>query len=223
MSVNGSEHWLIYPITLLCLCVTAALLLHPGWLTVILGLFVIAIGAGQSLFRREPWMLADHITTTRLGLIIVWCALVPGETGFSWPAVIVGAVALALDGPDGVVARKTGGTHAGAAYDEAVDALTILLLGIGLAPLWGAWTVIPGLLFYVFHAIALVRPTWRHPLPPSLRRKSTSAAQGVLLLSAGSPLAQAWSWVGLSYVGGALGLVVYSFAADVYWLERRVC
>lgn len=223
MSANGSEHWLIYPITLLCLCITAALLLHPGWLTVILSLLVAAVGAGQSLLRREPWMLADHITTTRLGLIIVWCALVADQTGFSWPAVLVGAVALALDAADGVAARKTGSTHAGAAYDEAVDALTILLLGIGLTPLWGTWTIIPGLLFYVFHAIAAFRPTWRYPLPPSRRRKSISAAQGVLLLTAGAPLAQAWSWVGPSCIGIALSLVIYSFATDVYWLERRIC
>lgn len=52
----------------------------------ILTLLVTAIGAGQSLLRREPWTLAHHITTTRLGLIIVWSALVTVQTGFSWPS-----------------------------------------------------------------------------------------------------------------------------------------
>lgn len=221
MSAHGSQRWLIYPTTLLCLCVAAALFLHPDWLTAVLSLLVIAIGAGHSSLRHERWTLADHITTTRLGLIIVFCALVAGEVGFSWTAVAVGTVALALDAVDGRVARKIGTTRAGAAYDEAVDALVILLLGIGLTPLWGTWTVIPGLLFYVFHAVALWRPAWRFPLPTSLRRKSISAAQGVLLLTAGSPLAQALGWIGLLCVAVALALLVWSFAVDVCWLERR--
>jgi len=119
MSANGSEHWLIHAITLLRLCITAALLLHPGWLTVILSLLVTAIGAGQSLLRCGSWMLADHITTTRQG--IDHCVVCTGHR------------------PDRI------------------------------------------------------------------------------------QLAQPWSWVGPSCIGVALSLVLYSFATDVYWLERRVC
>lgn len=98
---------------------------------------MIGVGAGRSLARGESWTLADQVTTTRLGLIVNFCALgLPGP-GFDRLTVTVGAVALALGGVDGLVARRPGSTVGGAAYDEAVDTLFILLLDIGLVSLWG--------------------------------------------------------------------------------------
>lgn len=220
MTPPRPRHRLIYPTVLLCLSVAAALIIHPGLTTMVVSLLVIAAGSGRSLLRRERWTPADTITTTRLGLIVVFCSLAWLQPGFGWPAVVVGAVALALDGVDGAIARRTGSTDAGAAYDEAVDALFVLILGIGLIPLWGVWTVIPGLFFYLFHTVAVFRQRWRAPLPPSRLRKTVAAAQGVLLLTAGSPVVLASSWLGPVIVGIALALLCFSFIRDVYWLEH---
>lgn len=214
-----SRAWFPYPLAVLGVCVVIALSIRPHWSTVVISVLVIGIGAGRSLVRREPWMPADHVTTTRLGLIVIFCAVgLPGP-GFSWPAVTIAAVALALDGVDGFVARRTGSTVAGAFYDEAVDALFILLLGLGLVSLWGLWTVLPGTLYYFFHGVAFFRPAWQRPLPNSKLRNVVAASQGILLLTAGTPLAQAHWWLGTGAVGLAVIALGCSFGRDIRWLE----
>lgn len=221
MTPTRSRLWVFYPFTLLWLSAAAALYIRPDISTLIGAVGIIAVAGGRSFMRRGPWTLADDITTTRLGLILIFCALALGEPGFSWLATVVGAVALALDGVDGVVARYLGSTAAGAAFDESVDALFILLLGLGLIPLWGFWTVLPGAMYYLYHAIAFLRPTWRRPLPPSRLRKVIAAAQGILLLSAGSPVAQDYWWFGVGCAGLALVTLLFSFGRDVLWLEQQ--
>src|SRR5699024_11684250 len=121
---------------------------------------------------------------------------------------------------DGVAARYVGTTASGAVFDESVDALFILLLGLGLIPLWGVWTILPGAMYYLFHAIAFFRPAWRRRLAPSRLRKVIAAAQGILLLSAGSPVAQDYWWFGIGCVGLALVALLFSFGRDVLWLEH---
>lgn len=195
--------------------------MRPLWTTLLVSLLIVAIGAARSLLRKESWFLADNITTTRLGLIIVFSALALLGTGFSWFMVGIGSVALALDTCDGFVARRTIITAAGASYDEAVDALFVLILSVALTPLWGVWVILPGLFYYVFRSIAHFRLTWRRRLPPSQLRKTIAAAQGILLLTAGSPLAQAHSWLGFLSASTAIAALVYSFGRDVLWLERQ--
>lgn len=151
---------------------------------------------------------------------MVFCALAFLGTGFSWPAVGVGSVALALDVCDGFVARQTVITAAGASYDKAVDALFVLILSVALIPLWGVWVILPGLFYYVFRSVAYFRLTWRRRLPSSQLRKTIAAAQGILLLTAGSPLAQAYSWLRFLSAGTAVAALIYSFGRDVFWLEH---
>lgn len=221
MSPTRTPYWWGIPATLLCLSVTAALLIQPHWTTAVMSLLILGVGAGRSLRRGEPWTLADHVTTTRLGLILVFCATTLSDIGFSWSTVLIGAVALSLDGVDGVIARQTGSTEAGAIYDESVDALFVLILGIVVLPVWGPWTVLPGLMFYLFHAVAFFRRTWQRPLPASTLRKTIAAAQGILLLTAGSPLALTYTWIGIGCVGLALVSLAVSFARDLFWLEQQ--
>ena len=182
---------------------------------------LVVLGAGRSLFRGERWQPADDITTLRLGLIMVFAALVLGNVGFSWPAVAVGALALILDACDGYVARRTGTTSAGADFDESVDALVVLVLSVALIPLWGWWVLLPGTFYYLFRGATLIRPIWRRQLPPSVLRKTIAASQGILLLTAGSPLAVENPWIGIMSAAIALSALVVSFGRDVLWLEQH--
>ena len=241
----------LLPLGVLGLALVIAVLFSPtvpaAVLTGVIALLLAVIGAGRSLARRGPWGPADDITTIRLGLLLVFTALVLGATGFGWAAVAVAALALALDAVDGQVARRTGRTgagaagpapepppagsaagprdtganDAGAAYDENVDALVVLVLSLGLVPLWGWWCALPGLLFYAFRAVRRFRPAWRRPLPPSGARKVVAASQGVLLLTAGSPPALAVPPLGVLCAAAALLALGWSFGRDVVWLERR--
>lgn len=214
---------LLVPIPVLGSALAIAWVIHPSPLAVALFVLIAAGGGARSLSRQQSWNPADDITTLRLGLIVVFTALVlaDGASGFAWPAVVIGALALALDACDGWVARRTISTPAGAAYDEAVDAMFVLILSIALVPVWGLWCVLPGLLHYLYRAVGVVRPAWRRPLPPSRRRKIVAAAQGILLLTAGSPLAVSAPSVGWLWAGAALAFLLWSFGADIVWLERK--
>lgn len=212
---------LIIPLSILGIAVLVATVLQPHWLTIALLLALVGVGAGRSLLREEPWQPADDITALRLGLFLVFTALVLGSVGFSWPAVIVGAAALLLDACDGYVARRTTPTSAGAGFDESVDALVVLILAVALVPVWGWWVILPGTFYYVFRAALLLRPAWRRQLPESFLRKTIAASQGILLLTAGSPLALAFPWIGIACAVTALAALVFSFGRDVLWLERR--
>lgn len=212
---------LITPLCVLVVAVAIGAVLHPHWSTVPIMLALVGLGAGGRLFRTERWQPADDITTLRLALIMVFTALVLGDLGFSWSAVVLGGVALILDACDGYVARRTRTTKAGGEFDESVDALLVLVLSVALVPVWGWWLILPGIFYYLFRGTAVLRPAWKRQLPPSLLRKTIAAGQGILLLAAGSPVALENAWVGFTSAALALTALVFSFGRDVLWLERR--
>ncbi|AOP53152.1 MAG: CDP-alcohol phosphatidyltransferase family protein [Brevibacterium aurantiacum] len=212
---------LFAPLSVLGAAIVLALAVHPQWSTILIMAALAVLGAGRSLFRAEKWQPADDITTLRLGLIMVFAALVLGNVGFSWPAVTVGALALILDACDGYVARRTRTTSAGADFDESVDALVVLVLSVALIPVWGWWVLLPGTFYYLFRGATLIRPDWRRQLPPSVLRKTIAASQGILLLTAGSPLAVENPWIGIMSAAIALAALVISFGRDVLWLEQH--
>ncbi len=128
-------------------------------------------------------------------------------------------VALALDGVDGQVARRTGSASAlGARFDMEVDAFLILVLSVFIAGAFGWWTVAIGAFRYVFVAASWVWPWLTAALPPKFSRKVVAAAQGVVLVvvTAGVlPYA-----VALVAVIGALASLAWSFGRDIGWLAR---
>lgn len=208
--------------SLLAASAIASLILNPALVTVLAVVAVAAVGIGPRLRRGRPWTPADTVTVCRLGLVIVCTSLIiHSQPGLNWSAVVVGSLALALDGLDGFVARRTQVTEAGAGFDETVDALFILILALALVPLWGWWTVLPGMYYYVFRFITAFRPQWQQRLPFSQMRKVVAAAQGILLITAASPLAQAHDWIGFGAAGLALTALTWSFGRDIVWLERH--
>ncbi|WP_067500329.1 CDP-alcohol phosphatidyltransferase family protein [Actinoplanes sp. TFC3] len=129
-------------------------------------------------------------------------------------------VALALDGVDGQVARRTGSTSAlGARFDMEIDAFLILVLSVYVAGTFGWWTITIGAFRYAFVAASWVAPWLTAPLPPRFSRKVVAAQQGVVLVvvTAGL-LPHTLSLVALAV---ALASLTWSFGRDIGWLWQR--
>ncbi len=186
-------------------------------------LAVTVLAAG--LERRRDFGAANRVTLLRGALTAVLSGAAAAgtalEDGHFWIATGCAAFALALDGVDGWLARRTGRADAfGARFDMEVDALLILVLS---ALLWtsgraGLWVLIAGLLRYAFVLAGWVWPWVARPLPPRRRRQAACAAGVALLTAALVPALPA----GLAAAAAATGtaLLAASFAIDLVWLAR---
>jgi phosphatidylglycerophosphate synthase len=169
---------------------------------------------------------ANRVTLVRAALTtpVVALAFVPGFVPFEgvWWVIGIAGLALALDGADGAVARRTGTkTGFGARFDMEVDALLILTLSILVwtSTSLGVWVVAIGAIRYVFVAAAYPWPFLDAPLPPSFRRKAVCVVQSVALLICLAPALPDVSRLVTAL--SALLLLVYSFGVDVGWLVRH--
>lgn len=166
---------------------------------------------------------ANRITLGRAVLAVAVAALLavppPLSAAARWWGVVVGAAALALDGLDGRVARRTGTSSAfGARFDMEVDAFLILALS---AIAWtstslGAWVLGIGAMRYAFVAAGALHPPLAGPLPPSRRRQAICVLQSVALLAAIAPPVPDPARLALAVA--ALLTLAWSFAVDVAWL-----
>jgi phosphatidylglycerophosphate synthase len=126
-------------------------------------------------------------------------------------------VALALDGIDGQVARRTGSTSAvGARFDMEIDAFLILVLSVFIAADFGWWTVGIGAFRYLFMAASLALPWLSAALPPRFSRKVVAAVQGVVLVVATAQLLP--HTLAFAAVVVALASLTWSFTRDIVWL-----
>lgn len=177
-------------------------------------------------FHRDGPGLANRVTFLRAALVmpVAAMALLPGhlDAGATYWLLGLAAIALALDGLDGAVARRTGRvTTFGARFDMELDALLILVLALlvwqtGQA---GIWVLLIGLMRYLFVAAGW-RWTWlQGELLPSRRRQTICVVQSIALLMALAPVVvpELASAIAL----GALLLLSYSFIVDVLWLHRQ--
>lgn len=169
---------------------------------------------------------ANTVTLLRAGGVAVFAgfAAEPAAILSTGPLAVFGAalLLLALDGIDGLLARRQGlVTGFGARFDMEVDALFILILatiafGLGKAD---AWVLGLGLLRYGFLAGGQVWPWLEAPLPPSLRRKAICVLQiAVLALLLLPHLAPPVSGL---VAAVAFVLLLWSFAVDIRWLHRH--
>jgi phosphatidylglycerophosphate synthase len=174
---------------------------------------VLVVHARASTGRLGP---ADVVTWIRCCLVGGAVALVTGGSGggATGALVVVATAALALDGVDGAVARRTGTASAfGARFDMEVDASLVLALGIGAARLVGPWVLVIGAARYFLLVAALAIPALDRPTPPRVWRKVVAAAQGVALMVVCTRLLP-------SSISGALAIaaavaLVWSFATQV--------
>lgn len=133
--------------------------------------------------------------------------------------VTVAAVALAMDGVDGQVARRTGTTTPlGARFDMEVDAFLILVLSVYAGFEYGWWAVAIGAFRYAFVAASWAMPWLNAPLPPRFGRKVVAAQQGVMLAVVASGLLPTVFAVLALMV--ALGSLTWSFGRDIAWLHQ---
>jgi phosphatidylglycerophosphate synthase len=132
---------------------------------------------------------ADLVTLARAVLGGGVAALVAdGLAG--WPAdalliAVLTVVALALDGVDGAVARRTGtASEWGARFDMETDAALLLVLSVHVAAAFGWWVLAIGLMRYAWVAAGALLPWLRGALPVRFSAKVVAAVQGVVLLAA---------------------------------------
>ena len=166
---------------------------------------------------------ANQITLVRATLVVPVAALTlqpaPPTAGALWWIVAISAVALALDGVDGLVARRRGQeTRFGARFDMELDAFLMLVLSVLV---WrtgrvDAWVLFIGALRYLFVAAGWRWPRLTADLPPSLRRKTICVVQGIGLIVCLAPIVP--PVLATRAAAGALAVLVYSFAVDVIWL-----
>jgi phosphatidylglycerophosphate synthase len=138
--------------------------------------------------------------------------------------VTIAAIALAMDGVDGQVARRTGTTTAlGARFDMEIDAFLILMLSLYAGAEYGWWAVAIGAFRYVFVAASWAMPWLNAPLPPKFGRKVVAAQQGVMLAVVASGLLP--DFLAVLALAVALGSLTWSFGRDIAWLYQtsRVC
>jgi len=171
---------------------------------------------------RFGW--ANRITwiRTALAVIVASVSIDAGGAVNWWAVSALAALALALDGLDGLIARRHGRTSRfGALFDQEIDAglILVLCLLLGLSGKIGFWIVALGAMRYVFLVAGRVWPVLGRPLPPSAIRKAVCAIQvAALLISLLPPVAPAIAgWIG----GGALVVLALSFGRDVLWLLRN--
>ncbi|MBR2514328.1 MAG: CDP-alcohol phosphatidyltransferase family protein [Halomonas sp.] len=168
---------------------------------------------------------ANRVTLARAALVAVVAGGLVGDAFIValWQWLAIAVIALALDGLDGWIARRTQSHSAfGARFDMELDALLIMLLCVGLlklAPTIGAWVLIIGGIRYLFVAASWLLPWLGKPLFASFRRKAVCVWQVVALLLALTPLTS--SLAASLFALSALITLVYSFGFDVWWLYKQ--
>jgi len=195
-----------------------------GW-TAGLGCGLIAaVALARGLARHGAVGLgpADRVTLGRSVLAGGVAALAADSSG--GPALVtLAALALALDGVDGWVARRTRtGSAFGARFDMEADAFLILALSGYVARSTGAWVLAIGLARYAFVAAGWVAPWLRRPAPPRYWCKVVATIQGVTLAFVAADVAP--RRLNEAVLAVALALLVESFGREVGWLwSHRAC
>ncbi|MEI4472855.1 CDP-alcohol phosphatidyltransferase family protein [Frigidibacter sp. MR17.24] len=189
---------------------------------------IILRGLPQHPFHR--FGPANAVTVLRAGMtafagamVLASGQFVPGAGGAEvWAVLGLAGAALALDGVDGWLARRSGlASDYGARFDMEVDAALILLLSLAAWQLdkAGPWVVAIGAMRYAFVGAQWVVPRLGARLPPSLRRKIVCVAQiAGLCLVALPPVPPALS---APLAALTLAALAWSFAVDIRWLMVR--
>ena len=196
----------------------------PAWVAGVLcaGAIDLLLVRGSAVSGALRLGAANRVTLLRASLVAGVTALL--ADGWSGPGatpvlVALAALALALDGVDGWVARRTGTvSELGARFDMEVDAFVILVLSVEVARSLGVWVLLIGAARYAFVVAGWALPWLAASLPPRYWRKPVAAIQGIVLTAGVAGLPQPAL---VPAVLVALALLSESFGRDVWWLWRR--
>lgn len=206
-------------LTVLCLAAGTPVLVTLFIFAAVLVLIV------QGLVHHYPHRdlgLCNVITLARVAMVAFLAGAVSDQDVSVWIVFSVATVAFALDGLDGVLARRSGlVSDFGARFDMETDAAlgAVLALCLLLTDGAGPEILILGFMRYGFVLAGLMMPALRAELPQSLRRKTICVVQISALIFLLFPASRAGLMLPVS-VGAAL-LLTWSFAVDVVWLLRR--
>jgi phosphatidylglycerophosphate synthase len=196
-----------------------------GWLSGVAYALGLAVLLGGAARRAGSAALgpADIVTLARASLVGGVTALVADRLGGDgYPVatlVLLSSVALALDGVDGWVARRTGTVSAlGARFDMEVDAFLILVLSVQVAGPAGWWVLLIGAARYLLLAAATVLPWLDGTLPSRPWCKVVAVIQGVALITAAADVLA--PGLARAVLVVALALLVESFGREVHDLWR---
>ncbi len=168
---------------------------------------------------------ADKVTLVRAAVAALYAGLLfHGDTAreLGWWLAVIAGIALALDGIDGWLARRTGTASAfGARFDMETDAFFILVLSCLVWQLGkvGPWVLAIGAMRYLFVGAAAMMPCLGEPLFPSKRRQVICVVQVVALVICLFPAVG--SEPAAMVAAAALLTLIYSFSYDTAWLIRR--
>lgn len=188
--------------------------------------FLLVCGAVARLIGRSypHARLGACNVVTLMRAALVCALLVPLLDGRAagWGVALVATVALALDGADGWLARRSGlVSRFGARFDMEVDAALALVLSLhalaGTSA--GAGILVLGVIRYAFVLAGFAWPWLRGDLPPSDRRKRICVLQVATLIVLQTPLLAGHPAALLA--GLAAAAVIWSFAIDIRTLRRR--
>lgn len=196
-----------------------------GWLATAGYTAGVCFGLAGGLRRtgRIAFGPADKVTLARSALVGGVTALVADLAHRPAPVLLLlglTLVALALDGVDGQVARRTGtASPLGARFDMEVDAFLLLVLSAYVAVQYGPWVLAIGLMRYAFIAAGRALAWMRATVPSSMAGKVVAVVQGVVLVVATAGVLAPVATV--VAVVAALAALVWSFGRSVLWLWRN--
>jgi len=209
-----------------CVIVIAALL--PGASAVPVTAAIVVFAAGALVARRALRHSYPHprlgvcnlVTLGRMALAATLVVPLIAGADASWPVFAVAAIALALDGVDGWLARRQAlASSFGARFDMEVDGALALILSLiaALGPA-GPVALLLGVPMYLFVAASRFMPWMRRDLTPRFSRKAVCVLQLGVLIALQAPLLP--QGIALPLVVVAAGALVWSFAIDLIWLWR---
>jgi phosphatidylglycerophosphate synthase len=173
-------------------------------------------------FAHPTLGLCNLVTLTRLILAASLLAPLTSDSAANWAVFAIAAVAFAMDGADGWLARRHGRvSDFGARFDMEVDAALALILALNA---WAGGTatalvLLLGLPRYIFIVAGAVWPWLNAPLPDSFMRKLVCVVQIATLIALQVPVLPLW--FGTSAVVLVATSLLWSFGRDCVWLWRH--
>ena len=191
-----------------------------GAVALLVAALVVSIAGFRAHHGHGRVGAANAVTLVRLGVVAVLAGILFAGATQPVTVLVLGTIALCLDGVDGYLARRQRLTSRfGAAFDMEVDSAFALVLALlAAAGPAGAWAVLLGVPRYAFGAAALAAPWLKGPLADRVSRKVVCVLQLVALLVLQVPFLPPPA--ALAVVGVTAGLLLWSFASDVVALRH---